>query len=160
MNELVRELAPEPDWDQLRPVLDDAMHDLGEKDRLAVLLRYFQNESLRDVGAALGLSENAARMKVDKEIDSLLSVGLIATSINGGGGGGNSSGTAQGGGSGFAGGGFRGGSVGGGGNWSAMTNANGDVIGFGRGGVGGGAGGGGGFGGGIGGRRNMKQQPN
>src|ERR1035437_7103474 len=32
MTELLRETAPDEDWDQLRPVLEDAMHDLGEKD--------------------------------------------------------------------------------------------------------------------------------
>jgi DNA-directed RNA polymerase specialized sigma subunit len=35
------------------------MHALDETDRTAVLLRYFENKSLREVGAALGASENA-----------------------------------------------------------------------------------------------------
>ncbi len=61
MNELLRIPAPEPAWDDLFPVLDEAMHKLGEKDRVAVLLRYFQNKSLKEVGTMLGLSENAER---------------------------------------------------------------------------------------------------
>jgi RNA polymerase sigma factor (sigma-70 family) len=71
MTELLRETAPDEDWDQLRPVLEEAMHDLGEKDRLAVLLRYFQNKPLKEVGAVLGLNENAARMRVDRALDKL-----------------------------------------------------------------------------------------
>jgi RNA polymerase sigma factor (sigma-70 family) len=71
MNELLRESGPEQDWKHLGPVLEDAMHELGEKDRLAVLLRFFQNKSLKEVGLALGLSENAARMRVERALDKL-----------------------------------------------------------------------------------------
>jgi RNA polymerase sigma factor (sigma-70 family) len=71
MNELLREPGPEQDWKHLGPVLEDAMHELGEKDRLAVLLRFFQNKSLKEVGLALGLSENAARMRVERALDKL-----------------------------------------------------------------------------------------
>ena len=46
MNELLREPGPEQDWKQLGPVLEDVMHDLGEKDRLAVLLFLPNNRSL------------------------------------------------------------------------------------------------------------------
>jgi RNA polymerase sigma factor (sigma-70 family) len=83
MNELLRESAPEPDWDRLRPILEDAMHELGEKDRLAVLLRYFQNQNLQDVGTALDLGENAARMRVDRALEKLRGILLkrgVATS--------------------------------------------------------------------------------
>ena len=43
MNELLRQPAAEPDWEHLRPVLDDAMHELNHTDRVAVLLRFFKN---------------------------------------------------------------------------------------------------------------------
>jgi RNA polymerase sigma factor (sigma-70 family) len=76
MNELLREPTPEPDWDHLRPVLEDAMHELGEKDRHAVLLRFFQNKSLKEVGMALGLGENAARMRVERALEKLRAVFL------------------------------------------------------------------------------------
>lgn len=59
---------PEPDWEQLRPVLDDAMNELSEGDRLAVLLRHFERRPLTEVGDLLGLSENAARMRVDRAL--------------------------------------------------------------------------------------------
>ena len=71
MDELLCQPAAQPDWENLGPVLEDAMHELGEKDRLAVLLRYFQKKNLRDVGAALGLNENAARMRVNRAVEKL-----------------------------------------------------------------------------------------
>ena len=56
--------APSPSsneeiWAQLAPLLDDALNQLGETDRTALVLRYFQNKSLAEVGAALGLAENS-----------------------------------------------------------------------------------------------------
>jgi RNA polymerase sigma factor (sigma-70 family) len=71
MNELLHPPAAEPDWERLRPVLDDAMHELNQADRVAVLLRFFSNKSLREVGLALGLTENAARMRVERALDKL-----------------------------------------------------------------------------------------
>lgn len=72
MQELLREsTAPEPDWAHLLPVLDAAMHDLAEADRLAVLLRHFERRPLAEIGTRLGLSENAARMRVDRALDKL-----------------------------------------------------------------------------------------
>jgi RNA polymerase sigma factor (sigma-70 family) len=61
----------EPDWSHLQPVLDEAMHDLPEDDRLAVLLRYFEKRPLAEIGTRLGLSENTARMRVDRALDKL-----------------------------------------------------------------------------------------
>src|SRR5688572_29574286 len=53
--------ATASDWTHIEPLLDEAMHALDDTDRTAVLLRYFENKSLREVGATLGTSENAAR---------------------------------------------------------------------------------------------------
>lgn len=61
----------EPAWNDLRPVIDEAMHRLGEKDRAALLLRFFEGKSLADVGVELGLAENAARMRVDRALEKL-----------------------------------------------------------------------------------------
>jgi hypothetical protein len=47
------------------------MHELDDRDRHAVLLRYFQNKTLNEVGAVLNLTENAARMCVDRALDKL-----------------------------------------------------------------------------------------
>src|SRR5208283_1454761 len=71
MNQLLHDDTPPVDWNRLRPVIEDAMHELDDRDRHAVLLRYFQNKTLNEVGAALNLTENAARMRVDRALDKL-----------------------------------------------------------------------------------------
>ncbi len=65
--------APEtpPDWEQLRPALDDAMAELEDTDREAVLLRYFKNHDLRTVGATLGISDDAAQKRVSRAVERL-----------------------------------------------------------------------------------------
>lgn len=63
---------PEPEvWMQLAPLLDDAMATLAENDRDAIVLRYFEGQSLSAVGAALGASENAAKMRVSRALEKL-----------------------------------------------------------------------------------------
>jgi RNA polymerase sigma factor (sigma-70 family) len=71
MNQLLHDDSPPMDWNRFRPVIEDAMHELDDQDRHAVLLRYFQNKTLNEVGAALNLTENAARMRVDRALDKL-----------------------------------------------------------------------------------------
>ena len=61
----------ESDWNQLRPQLDVAIDELKEPDRLAVLLRYFENRSFAEIGAALRVSEDAARVRVNRALDKL-----------------------------------------------------------------------------------------
>jgi hypothetical protein len=63
---------PEPNvWPQIAPLLDAAMAGLGEKDRNAVVLRFFENKSLGEVGRALGASEDAAKMRVNRALEKL-----------------------------------------------------------------------------------------
>jgi len=64
---------PEPhaDWEKLRPVLDGVMDELPDADRTAVLLRFFEQRSFAEIGAALNLSEDAARMRVDRALEKL-----------------------------------------------------------------------------------------
>ena len=71
MHELLSNAAPEADGDRLRPVLDAAMRELNERDREAVLLRFFEGRGFAEVGARLNLTENAARMRVDRALDKL-----------------------------------------------------------------------------------------
>jgi len=71
MNELLRSNPDDRTWQEIRPVLDDAMHDLEERDKDAVLLRFFEGKSLREVGEALSLNENAARMRVERALEKL-----------------------------------------------------------------------------------------
>jgi len=63
--------ATAADWTGIEPLLDEAMHDLDETDRAAVLLRYFEEKSLREVGQALGASENAAQKRLTRAVERL-----------------------------------------------------------------------------------------
>ncbi len=55
----------------LVPLLDEALLSLREKDRTALLLRFYESHSLRDVGAAVCVSEDAARMRVQSALEKL-----------------------------------------------------------------------------------------
>jgi len=63
--------ATAADWAHIEPLLDEAMHALDDTDRTAVLLRYFENKSLREVGATLGTSENAAQKRLGRAVERL-----------------------------------------------------------------------------------------
>ena len=58
-------------WTHIEPLLDEAMQALEATDRTAVLLRYFENKSLRDVGQTLGTTEEAARKRVSRAVERL-----------------------------------------------------------------------------------------
>src|ERR1035437_282164 len=80
--------ADEP-WKLIAPILDEAMDALGVTDRDAVLLRYFENKPLAEVGAALRVSEAAAEKRVSRALERLHAmltrqgVALGATAIAG-----------------------------------------------------------------------------
>jgi RNA polymerase sigma factor (sigma-70 family) len=59
------------DWTQIEPLLDDAMAALDETDRAAILLRYFENKNLREVGTVLGTSDDAAQKRVSRAVEQL-----------------------------------------------------------------------------------------
>jgi RNA polymerase sigma factor (sigma-70 family) len=61
-------------WKELRPLLDDAMVGLGAKDRDAVALRFFEQKSFKEIGAALSLSEDSARKRVSRAVERLRSI--------------------------------------------------------------------------------------
>jgi uncharacterized protein (TIGR03435 family) len=58
-------------WEQLAPLLEDAMGQLGDKDRAAVVLRFFGGKSFAEVGTAAGVSENAAKKRVIHALEKL-----------------------------------------------------------------------------------------
>jgi RNA polymerase sigma factor (sigma-70 family) len=63
---------PEPEiWTHIAPLLDVAMEQLGEKDHNALTLRFFERKSMSEVGAALGSSEDAAKMRVNRALEKL-----------------------------------------------------------------------------------------
>jgi RNA polymerase sigma factor (sigma-70 family) len=57
--------------DKVAPLLDEAINQLGTEDRTAVLLRFFEQRDFRAVGAALGSTEDAARMRVTRALEKL-----------------------------------------------------------------------------------------
>lgn len=83
MREPLPESTPEADWETIRPMLDDVMHELKAVDREAILLRHFENRSFAEVGQKLGVNENAARMRVERALEKLRALFLkrgVATS--------------------------------------------------------------------------------
>ena len=82
----------EPDaaaWEQIAPLLDEAMGRLGETDRNAIVLRFFENKSAQEVAAKLKLNEAAAHKRVNRAVEKLRKffikrgVTLTATGIAG-----------------------------------------------------------------------------
>ena len=71
MQELTHDSTPATDWERLRPVIDDALHALDERDREAVLMRYFEGRPFAEVGAKLSLSEDTARVRVSRALDKM-----------------------------------------------------------------------------------------
>lgn len=71
MHALLREETSAAEWERLRPMIDDVIHGLNDRDRAAVLLRFFEGRSFADVGATLALSEDAARMRVERALEKL-----------------------------------------------------------------------------------------
>jgi RNA polymerase sigma factor (sigma-70 family) len=70
MNEL---LAPEPEaiWKHIAPQLDAALGELNEPDRDALLLRYFERKSAREMAQTLGTTEDAAQKRVSRAVERL-----------------------------------------------------------------------------------------
>ena len=70
----MQSLSNEPEvetWQQIAPLLNSAVAALGEKDRQAILLRFFQKKSLSEVGAAMGSGEEAAKKRVSRALEKL-----------------------------------------------------------------------------------------
>jgi RNA polymerase sigma factor (sigma-70 family) len=63
--------ATAEDWTQIEPLLDEAMEALDATDRTAVLLRYFENQSFRQVGERLGTTDDAAQKRVSRAVERL-----------------------------------------------------------------------------------------
>lgn len=70
MNQL---LATEPDanWKSIAPHLDSALGELSEPDRDALLLRYFERKSAREMAQSLGISDEAAQKRVNRAVERL-----------------------------------------------------------------------------------------
>ena len=71
MQELSNDDAAALDWSRVRLVLDAALADLKPAEREAILLRYFEQRDYRAIGAQLSVTDNTARMRVDRALDTL-----------------------------------------------------------------------------------------
>lgn len=58
-------------WDQMAPQLNDALNELKEPDRDALILRFFESKSMAQVGIALGTTEGAAKMRIARALEQL-----------------------------------------------------------------------------------------
>ena len=58
-------------WAQLAPLLDDALAELGETDRTALVLRFFENKTAREIAGALRMEEGAAQKRVARALEKL-----------------------------------------------------------------------------------------
>ena len=64
--------APDPLWgNKWRRCFDEGLAQLGEKDRQAILLRFFESKSLAEVGVRLCAGEDSARMRISRALEKL-----------------------------------------------------------------------------------------
>ena len=64
----------EPPWERIAPHLDEGLNQLSASDRDAIVLRFLKRQDFRAVGAALGISEDAAQKRVSRALDKLRGV--------------------------------------------------------------------------------------
>jgi RNA polymerase sigma factor (sigma-70 family) len=70
MNEMLTD-EPDSHWEEIAPHLDSALGELAEPDRDALLLRYFERKTAREIAVTLGTSEEAAQKRVSRAVDRL-----------------------------------------------------------------------------------------
>ena len=61
-------------FSEIAPILDEAINQLGEEERKAILLRFYERLDFLAVGEQLGSSENAAQKRVSRALDHLQSI--------------------------------------------------------------------------------------
>lgn len=71
MHELTSPPATDATWEQMRPLLDATMDELSDAEREIVVLRFFAKRPFADIGAALKLTDDAARMRVERALEKL-----------------------------------------------------------------------------------------
>jgi len=70
MQSLVNESSA-ADWEQIAPMLDEALASLGDTDRNAIALRFFENKTAAEIARALAMSEDAAHKRVARALEKL-----------------------------------------------------------------------------------------
>ena len=58
-------------WQEMQPVLDDALAALSTRDREALLLRFYRSLSVREIAATLGIATDTAQKRIDRATDRL-----------------------------------------------------------------------------------------
>lgn len=71
MQDVNAEPSAEEAWEGVRPVLDAEIDALADRDRSALLLRFFARRSYAEIGTQLDVSEDAARMRVERALEKL-----------------------------------------------------------------------------------------
>jgi uncharacterized protein (TIGR03435 family) len=71
MQSRMRENQPNDPWGQMAPLLDEAIASLNETDRNAIVLRFMEGRDFKEVGAALGATEDSGRMRVNRALEKL-----------------------------------------------------------------------------------------
>jgi RNA polymerase sigma factor (sigma-70 family) len=67
-------------WDSVEPAVNQALDRLPAADRDLLVLRYLDERTLREAGQALGISEDAARMRLTRALERLRKqLGIVAT---------------------------------------------------------------------------------
>ncbi|QTN33159.1 RNA polymerase sigma factor [Akkermansiaceae bacterium] len=63
--------TPDESWREIQPVLDSALAELGDKDREALLLRFYRALSVREVAGMLDITTAAAQKRIDRATERL-----------------------------------------------------------------------------------------
>ncbi len=69
--QLTDKTASTEDWGAVRPFIDEALDELEHTDRTAVILRFFEKRPFADIGVAINLTADAARMRTDRALEAL-----------------------------------------------------------------------------------------
>jgi RNA polymerase sigma factor, sigma-70 family len=71
MESIRQEAGTQAVWEEISPLLDEGLADLRAPDRDALILRYFENKSVKEVGEALRLRERAAQKRILRSLEKL-----------------------------------------------------------------------------------------
>jgi RNA polymerase sigma factor (sigma-70 family) len=71
MQSTLNDANPDSAWQQLAPLLEEAMSRLNEKERALLALRFFENKSGAETAASAGMQEWAARKRVERAVEKL-----------------------------------------------------------------------------------------
>jgi RNA polymerase sigma factor (sigma-70 family) len=71
MQSKLQEGQTEAVWEEIAPLLDEGLADLRESERDALILRFLENKSVKEVGEALRLRERAAQKRILRSLEKL-----------------------------------------------------------------------------------------